>query len=67
MKEGAKTGKVGVLFVYNLRNGRDIAPFSLADEAEVLLLPNAAFRVTNVSTAKIDKVEVTIVHADQVA
>lgn len=67
VKEGAKTGKVGVLFVYNLRNGRDIAPFSLADEAEVLLLPNAAFRVTNVSTAKIDKVKVTIVYADQVA
>jgi hypothetical protein len=66
-KEGAKPGNEGVVFVYNLRNGRDIAAFSLADEAEVLLLPKAAFRVTKTSTEKINKTEVTVIYADQVA
>lgn len=59
-------GKIGVLMVLRMSAGRDVAPLSFADEAEVLALPGATFRVTDVTKTKIGKATVTVIHADQV-
>lgn len=59
-------GKVGVLMVLKLRNGRDVSALSFTDEAEVLVLPGATFRVTKVTTEKVGAKKLTLVHADQV-
>lgn len=60
-------GKVGALMVFKLRAGRDVAPLSFADEAEVLVLPGATFRVTRVTTEKAGGKKLTVIYADQVS